>query len=711
MYDEDQPTRRLNARRSEPDGDTPEANELARWLRIRVGGRSLRQLESLFRSLSGPVPGPGRTQWNELLNGRKLIHPALLDEVVKKLVPPREQRIHRDHGRALLRAAQDAARLTAGQPDAGPGIGRDDETRLTDALRRRRRVQDAEQGIDGLIEAFLAVTTRLSQQYRELKDEHDRALLRLQEVETTANEQRAAENRKRAAEDQRLVDSVVERLAEIEQQQAEFKERLNSAFQKKREAEDLRAEAFGQLTGRDASQDPAGEDPGSLPTPQPPQYKLFLEIADAELEIYTAELDAAREEIAGPPQGARIIPGQVVSAPSADGTDTTTPADSDGGPARDPSADRPDNESTDRAGDPAAAPRNTGRPGRDDGPTAGRAAFRAARKRSGPRRARIGVVCLALLAGGGGIVWNHYRSAPLKAEYTLKDSPTLTTDAKNRAKEGARPEIVIGVKRDQPGMGEIDADGTDHPRGFEVDLANFILNEIGFKGKRTFREVASENRETGLMNHEYDMILATYSINEERKEKVSFSVPYYRTGQALLMRKGNEEGKVSVFDEEYGGWRSKRIVSISGLPNGTDSCTVNSTSLESMTRAEHKKKFEIVDTMSSYGECIQGLLDEKYEVVSTDAVILEGLAKEHREDLVVPQFTFSTELYGVGMRQGDRALKFLTCQAIKKALDKKVWKRLYDEHLREIMEGEEAIPPDEPECQKLSRNYKQNARK
>ncbi|MFJ2102902.1 transporter substrate-binding domain-containing protein [Streptomyces anulatus] len=700
MRDEDQPTRRLYARRSAPDGDTSEANELAQWLRARVGGRSLRQLEGLFRSLPGPVPGPGRTQWNELLNGRKLIHPTLLDEIVRKLVPLREQRIHREHGRELLRAAQDAARQAASPSDGAPGMRRDDVAGLNEALQGRRRVRTTEQSIDGFIRVVLLMTTELSRECRDLRDERDQALSRLHEVEATANAQRAAENRKREAENQRLLDDVVERLAGSEQQLAEFEERLNLAVQKKQEAEGLRAEASGQLAEGDASPGPAagGEEAGFLPAPRPPEYQYFLEIADAQLDIYTAELDAAREQITGSPThgpnppGARIIPGQVVSDSSTDSTDTPTAVSGDPAPA--PSADSTDNGSGTRLAAPAAMLGNTGRPG--SGPAVGRT---AGRDRTGRRSALIGAVCLALLAGGGGLVY-YYNLDKGPPEYVLADSPTLA-DAEKRG------EIIIGVKKDQPGMGVTDADGTSNARGFEVDLANFILKELKFEGDVKFKEVVSENRESGLESDHYDMILATYSINKKRREKVSFSVPYFRTGQALLMRR-EEKGQVSVYED--GDWTARKIDGITDLPDRTDSCTVRSTSLESMERSEFSNKFDPDGGLkTSYSKCIQGLLDGKYEVISTDAVILAGLAHKHREKLVVLPFTFTSEAYGVGMRKGEPALEYLTCQAIRKSIEKGKWKEYYDENLKEIMGNVEGNPPETPDCERLSRKHKQGA--
>lgn len=703
VTDEDQPTRRLYARRSAPDGDTAEANELALWLRARVGGRSLHQLEGLFRSLPGPVPGPGRMRWNELLNGRDLIHPTLLDEVVKKLVPVREQPVHREQGRELLRAAQDAARVAAGPSGGDPGMPRDGVAGVNETV-QERRVRETERSIDGFIRVVLLMTTELTRECKNLRDERDRALSRLREVEATANAQRAAENRKREAENQALFDDVVERLAGSEQQLAEFEERLNLAVQKKQEAEGLRAAVSGPLTEGDASPGPGpgGENAGSLPVPRPPEYQYFLEIADAQLDIYTAELDAAREQITGSPEpgpnppGARIISGIVVAGPSTDGTGTTAVS---GDPAHGPSAGSTANGSGTRRAT-AAMPGNTGSPGSPGiGPAASGPAGRAGRIRTGRRGALVGAVCLALLAGGGGLVHSYLDKGP--PEYVPADSPTL-------AEAEERGEITIGVKKDQPGMGETDDDGTSNARGFEVDLAKFILKEVKFKGKVTFEEVVSGNREAGLRNGQYDMILATYSMNKERRVEVNFSVPYFDTGQALLMRRA-KEGEVSVWED--GAWASKKVNGIEALPDQTDSCTVESTSLESMESRKYRNKFDPDGGVkTSYAECIPGLLATQYEVVSTDSVILKGLAHAHRKELVVLPFTFTHEEYGVGMRKGDPALEYLTCRAIRKSIEGEEWKRYYDKNLKEIMENAAANPPGKPDCEELSREHRQDAR-
>ncbi|MFE7268379.1 transporter substrate-binding domain-containing protein [Streptomyces sp. NPDC057592] len=656
MYDEDQPTRRLNARRPEPDG-TPEANKLARWLRIHVGGRSLRQLESLFRSLPGSRPGPGRTQWNEILNGRKLISPTLLDEVVKKLVPPRERQMQQKHGHTLLRAAQDAARLAAGSP----GARRDDETRLTDALRRRRRVQETEQGLDGLIEVFIAVTARLSQNYTELKDKHDQALLRL-EMETTANTQRAAE-------DQRLV----ERLAEIEQQQAEFKERLNSAFQKKQEAEDLRAEASRQLTGPDASQGPGGEDPGFLPAPRPPEYKYFLEIADAQLDIYTAELDAAREGITGPPQRP-WIPGKVVSAPSADSTDTT--AGGDGDPTRGLSADRPDNDPPELPEDPAATPGSTGR---GDDPAADGTGRRAARKRPGPRRALIGAACLALLAGGC-LTWSHYHP-----QYTLADSEVLR-DARENGK------LRIGIKENQPRLSEkINGKWS----GLDIEVAKNIAKKLKFKEEEIdFVPLGTAIREDQLRNHKVDLFVGSYSITPEREAKgVEFAGPYLSTEQGVLVRTADGDPKKTLIfdDEKEQGERvyTVPINSVREFKKGTKVCTADG-SISKKILTETAKNVTVQDESADYQRCVNTILEEYWGsddpvAVITDIPILVGFMAQHKKlALIRDRIKNSTTHWGVGMAKGDPALHHFVCESIAEQIEDKTWNKLKEKLTEDV---------------------------
>ncbi|MFH9688545.1 transporter substrate-binding domain-containing protein [Streptomyces sp. NPDC021019] len=316
-----------------------------------------------------------------------------------------------------------------------------------------------------------------------------------------------------------------------------------------------------------------------------------------------------------------------------------------------------------------------------------------------------GLAALALLVGGGRLIWNHNaepdRTTSVEA-YGIEHSPIL-----ERALARNEKNIVIGVKEDQPGLSETDPDG-GNARGFEIDLARYLLREIGFRGKISFERLVSNDRENALNNDEVDLVIASYSKTVKREKDVAFSAPYYKTGQSLLMRKSKvTEGEVQTWDN--GVARSEAIVdmkikSLTDLPDHTDSCTVESTSLDFMEEdPKYKKKFDIHGKESSYKDCIKGLLAEgargSYEVVSTDEVILAGLAYKYGEGkLIRPIRAFTQERYAVGMKKGDPALQYLLCEAIKKSITTKTWEKYYDKHLKKIMLGRPANPPDRPDC-------------
>lgn len=98
---------------------------------------------------------------------------------------------------------------------------------------------------------------------------------------------------------------------------------------------------------------------------------------------------------------------------------------------------------------------------------------------------------------------------------------------------GAEGTIKIGIKFDQPGLGY--QDGSEYT-GFDVDVAKFVAGELGYgEDQIEWVQAPSAQRETLLQNGQVDMIFATYSITDKRKEVVSFGGPYFVAGQDLLV--------------------------------------------------------------------------------------------------------------------------------------------------------------------------------
>jgi glutamate transport system substrate-binding protein len=185
--------------------------------------------------------------------------------------------------------------------------------------------------------------------------------------------------------------------------------------------------------------------------------------------------------------------------------------------------------------------------------------------------------------------------------------------------------IVIGTKYDQPGLGFKGA-ADDAPVGFDPEIGKILAADLGIAPEDIeWKETISDNREPFIQEGEVDLVLATYSITDERRQVVGQAGPYYVTGQQLLVRSDSD------------------IDSIDDVA-GTEVCSVTgSTSLENI-KAEGAKP----RGFDTYSECVDQVLDGTVDAMTTDGAILLGYAAESPEELKVVVEPFSEERYGVG---------------------------------------------------------------
>jgi glutamate transport system substrate-binding protein len=220
----------------------------------------------------------------------------------------------------------------------------------------------------------------------------------------------------------------------------------------------------------------------------------------------------------------------------------------------------------------------------------------------------------------------------------------------------------IGIKFDQPGLGFKETDGSF--TGFDVDMARYIAEGLGHdEDDIEFVETVSANRETFLENGTVDMILATYSITDERKEKVDFAGPYYVAGQDLLVASDNTD--ITGPDALSG----KALCSVTG-----------STSAQ-------KVKDEYADTVQlqeqpSYSRCVEAVLGGQLDAVTTDDIILAGLANANPGELKVVGAPFSEENYGVGLPK-DSDDRDKVNDLIEEAFEDGAWEKAFNDNLGE----------------------------
>lgn len=223
----------------------------------------------------------------------------------------------------------------------------------------------------------------------------------------------------------------------------------------------------------------------------------------------------------------------------------------------------------------------------------------------------------------------------------------------------AGDKVRIGIKFDQPGLGFKDG---DKYTGFDVDVAKYVANELGYsEDKIEFVSSPSANRETLLETNQLDMIFATYTINDSRKERVSFAGPYFIAGQDLLVRA--DESSITGKESLDG----KKLCSVTG-----------STSAENV-----KKDIAGVNLVEQqgYADCLGLLETGGVDAITTDDIILAGLAatEANKGKFKVVGEPFSEEPYGVGLnKESDKCADINT--AIQKMIDSGEWKKSLDKN-------------------------------
>jgi glutamate transport system substrate-binding protein len=207
-------------------------------------------------------------------------------------------------------------------------------------------------------------------------------------------------------------------------------------------------------------------------------------------------------------------------------------------------------------------------------------------------------------------------------------------------------EITIGTKFDQPLFGLVGPSG--EPEGFDVEIGKIIASELGIdEGNITWTETVSANREPFIEGGQVDLVVATYTINDERKKVISFAGPYYMAGQSILVLADNED--ITSEDDLVG----QPVCSVTGS-----------------TPAANLKELgaEVLET-DTYSNCLEPLRSGKVVAVSTDNVILAGLAAQNEGEFKVVGEPFTQEPYGIGVKLDDTDFRMFINDVLEEAYE------------------------------------------
>lgn len=257
---------------------------------------------------------------------------------------------------------------------------------------------------------------------------------------------------------------------------------------------------------------------------------------------------------------------------------------------------------------------------------------------------------LASCGGGGG------------ADVEVADSPEFDSGT-TMATLADAGKITIGVKFDQPGIGFLEP-GADAPKGFDIEMGRIIAAALGIdEDGIEWKETVSDNREPFLQDGTVDIVLASYSITDERREVVGQAGPYYVTGQQLLVRAEDKDSITTPEDTE-----GKKVCSVTG-----------STSLQRMVDEYGADPVPF----ATYSECVSQLENGTVDAVTTDGAILLGYAAENPDELSVVGEPFSEERYGIGYAKDDAEMCQFINDTVEAAMDDGTWASAFEATLGE----------------------------
>jgi glutamate transport system substrate-binding protein len=235
-------------------------------------------------------------------------------------------------------------------------------------------------------------------------------------------------------------------------------------------------------------------------------------------------------------------------------------------------------------------------------------------------------------------------------------------------------ELRVGTKIDQPGFGLANTAGD--PEGFDVEMAKLVAAEMGLtEDQITFTETVSANREPFLQEDRVDMVAATYTINDARKEIIDFAGPYYVAGQDIMVAAGNPEGIEGP--EDLAG---KTVCSVEG-----------STPAETIRSEYPEAELVLYDV---YSKCADDLRNGNVVAVTTDNVILTSFVAGDPESFELVGNPFTEEPYGIGVQKGADDFREFINDVLTEAFEDGTWAAAWDRTAGAITDTE---APEAPE--------------
>jgi polar amino acid transport system substrate-binding protein len=220
--------------------------------------------------------------------------------------------------------------------------------------------------------------------------------------------------------------------------------------------------------------------------------------------------------------------------------------------------------------------------------------------------------------------------------------------------------IVIATDATWPPMEMVDEN--KEIVGFDIDLMKAAAKAGGFTVE--FKNTAWDGIFAGLAAGEYDAVMSSVTITEERKETMDFSVPYINAGQILVVPQATS-GVTTLSD-------------LSGKSVGAQIGTTGSFEVEKVSGVELRTYDEI-------GLAFEDLANSRIAAVVADTPVAADFAlmnPNYKGKLKIVGEPFTDEYYGVAVKKGNKEVLDTINKGLNAVLDTDTYDKIEDEWLR-----------------------------
>ncbi len=196
--------------------------------------------------------------------------------------------------------------------------------------------------------------------------------------------------------------------------------------------------------------------------------------------------------------------------------------------------------------------------------------------------------------------------------------------------------LILGINTSFPPFEYLDAEHGGEVLGFDIELAKIIAKDYGKNLEikiMGFLEILP-----AIQKKDIDMGMSTFTITEERKKIVDFSIPYYETYQVVLVLKDKEAFSSTNEKEALTGKRLSSRNATTGIDIAKELTTSDN-----------------VIEYSTWPLAIKALLSNNVDAVFIDKDTAEVFA-EQSDRIRILNTQFETEYYGVAVQKGNKKL-------------------------------------------------------